>query len=141
MKIIGYDLYVKESPLPGIIEMYDELDDMLPHADFVSLHIPFDPHIGPTIGADELAKMKKGSFLINCARGGTVDEHALYDALNSGHLTGAGLDVFEQEPPQFQELLDHPLTTLTPHIGASTTEGQERVGIEVAKVMMEALGG
>lgn len=141
MKVIGYDLYIKESPMPEIIEMYDDLDEMLPHADVVSLHIPFDPNLGPTIGKNELAKMKKGSYLINCARGGTVDEHALYDALNSGHIAGAGLDVFEQEPPQFQELLDHPQTTLTPHIGAQTREGTERVGVEVAKVMIEALGG
>ena len=127
--------------MPDVIKMYDELSDMLPLADFVSLHIPFDANIGPTIGADELAVMKEGSYLINCARGGTVDEHALFNALNSGHIAGAGLDVFEQEPPQYQELLDHPRTTLTPHIGASTAEGQARVGVEVAKVMIDALGG
>jgi D-3-phosphoglycerate dehydrogenase len=141
MKVIGYDLYVKESPLPDIIAMYDELDDMLPHADFISLHIPYDPNIGPTIGAKELAKMKPGVYLINCARGGTVDERALLEALNSGQIAGAGLDVFEKEPPQFTELLEHPNTTLTPHIGAATAEGQGRVGVEVAKVMIEALGG
>ncbi len=140
MKVIAYDLFIKKSPIPDIITMYDELDDILPNADFISLHIPFDPNIGATIGKAELAKMKKGSYLINCARGGTVDEQALLDALNSGHIAGAGLDVFEQEPPQFMELLEHPNTTLTPHIGAATFEGQGRVGVEVAKVMIDALG-
>ena len=139
MKVIGYDLYVKESPLPGIIKMYNELDEMLPHADFVSLHIPFDPNIGNTIGPKEIAKMKKGSYLINCARGGTVDEQALLDALNSGHIAGAGLDVFETEPPTCSMLLEHPNTTLTPHIGAQTKEGSARVGVAVAEVMIEAL--
>lgn len=139
MKVVAYDLYVKESPMPDIIQMYDEQDEMLPLADFISLHIPFDPNIGPTIGAKELEKMKQGSYIINCARGGTVDEQALLDALNSGHIAGAGLDVFEQEPPQNMDLLEHPNTTLTPHIGASTTEGQARVGVEVAKVMIDAL--
>jgi D-3-phosphoglycerate dehydrogenase len=140
MNVIGYDLYIKESPMPGLIKMYNELEEMLPEADFVSLHIPFDPNIGPTIGQKEIDLMKKGSYLINCARGGTVDEHALFNALNTGKIAGAGLDVFEQEPPQFKELLDHPNTTLTPHIGASTVEGSARVGVAVAEVMIEALG-
>lgn len=139
MKVIAYDLYVKESPLPDIIEMHAELEEMLPHADFVSMHIPFDPNVDPTIGRKQLEKMKPGSYLINCARGGTVDEKALLDALDSGHIAGAGLDVFEKEPPQNTDLLEHPLTTLTPHIGASTAEGQARVGVEVAKVLIDAL--
>ena len=139
MRVIGYDLYVKQSPLPGIIEMYDELDDMLPHADFISLHIPFDPNVGNTLGAKEIARMKKGSYVINCARGGTVDEQALLGALNSGHIAGAGLDVFETEPPTCSLLLEHPNTTLTPHLGAQTKEGSARVGIAVAEVMIEAL--
>jgi len=139
MNVIAYDLYVKESPLPDTIEMYPDLEGMLPHADFVSMHIPFDPNVDPTIGKKQLDLMKPGSYLINCARGGTVDETALLNALNSGHIAGAGLDVFEKEPPQNTDLLEHSNTTLTPHIGASTTEGQARVGVEVAKVMIEAL--
>ena len=106
------------------------LDEMLSKADFISLHVPF---IGrPFFSTDEFAKMKDGVILINCARGGTVDEDALLAALESGKVAAAGLDVFENEPTPRRALLDHPRVSLTPHIGASTLEAQANIGRELA---------
>lgn len=133
MKVLAYDKYVKESPLPGVKMV--SLEELLRESDFVSLHIPPDP-AGPVIGAKEIAMMKDGAFLINCARGGVVDEKALLAALNSGKLGGAGLDVFEEEPPKNMELLRHPKVTLTPHIGAQTHEAQARIGDELVEILL-----
>ncbi|MEN3010633.1 MAG: D-2-hydroxyacid dehydrogenase [Candidatus Bipolaricaulaceae bacterium] len=133
MRVLAYDKYVKESPLPGVRMV--SLEELLRESDFVSLHIPPDP-AGPVIGAQELALMKDGAFLINCARGGVVDERALLAALNSGKLGGAGLDVFEEEPPKNMELLRHPKVTLTPHIGAQTHEAQARIGDEIVEILL-----
>jgi D-3-phosphoglycerate dehydrogenase len=91
------------------------------------------------IDAPALKKMKKTAYLINCSRGGVVDEKALLDALNAGEIAGAGLDVFEEEPTQNLELVSHPNVSVTPHIGASTVEAQDRVGIEIATKIVEAL--
>lgn len=133
MKVIAYDKYVKESPIPGVKMV--SLEELLRESDFVTLHVPPDP-TGPVIGAREIALMKDGAFLINCARGGVVDEKALLEALNSGKLGGAGLDVFEEEPPKNMELLRHPKVTLTPHIGAQTREAQARIGDEVVEILL-----
>lgn len=133
MKVLAYDKYVKESPLPGVKMV--SLEELLRESDFVTLHIPPDP-TGPVIGAREIAMMKDGAFLINCARGGVVDEKALLEALNSGKLAGAGLDVFEEEPPKNMELLRHPKVTLTPHIGAQTHEAQARIGDEIVEILL-----
>jgi D-3-phosphoglycerate dehydrogenase len=139
MRVIAYDKFVKESPLPEVRMV--SLEELLREADFVTLHVPPDP-AGPVIGAAEIAKMKDGAYLINCARGGVVDEAALLEALESGKLAGAGLDVFQQEPPTDTELLRHPKVSLTPHIGAQTREAQARVGDEVADILLEfARGG
>jgi len=134
MRVIAFDKFVQESPLPEV-EMVS-MDELLSRADFVTLHVPADP-AGPVIGKDEIAKMKDGAYLINCARGGVVDEAALLSALNSGKLAGAGLDVFEEEPPKNMELLRHPKVSLTPHIGAQTKEAQGRVGDEVVDILLE----
>ena len=133
MKVLAYDKYVKEAPIPGVKMV--TLEELLRESDFVSLHIPPDP-AGPVIGAKEIALMKDGAFLINCARGGVVDEQALLAALNSGKLGGAGLDVFEEEPPTNMELLRHPKVTLTPHIGAQTHEAQARIGDEIVEILL-----
>jgi len=133
MKVLAYDKYVKESSLPGVKMV--SLEELLRESDFVTLHIPPDP-TGPVIGAREIAMMKDGAFLINCARGGVVDEKALLEALNSGKLAGAGLDVFEEEPPKNMELLRHPKVTLTPHIGAQTHEAQARIGDEIVEILL-----
>ncbi len=111
---------------------------ILKNADFITLHVPaIDGK--PVIGAEEFAIMKKGAAIVNCARGGVIDEQALINALNSGHLAFAGLDVFENEPTPSKEILSHAKISLSPHIGAATNEAQERIGVELAQLMIEAL--
>ncbi len=139
MRVIAYDKYITESPLPEVTMV--SLEELLRESDFITLHIPPDP-AGPVIGKAEIEKMKDGAYLINCARGGVVDEEALLEALDSGKLAGAGLDVFAEEPPTDERLLKHPKVTLTPHIGAQTKEAQARVGEEVAEIVISfAKGG
>jgi len=137
MRVLAYDAYLDQCPVQGLAEMV-ELDRLLAESDFISLHIPFDPEVGPTIGAEQLAKMKDGVRIVNCARGGVVDEAALVEALASGKVAGAALDVFETEPPE----AEHPVfgaenVSLTPHIGAATVEAQARVGAEAAQIVIE----
>jgi D-3-phosphoglycerate dehydrogenase / 2-oxoglutarate reductase len=114
------------------------LSGLLAQSDIISLHVPGAKH-GPLIGADEFALMKKGSIIINASRGGVINEEALLAALDSGHLAGAGLDVFANEPTPDSRLLAHPHISVTPHIGAATEEAQERIGIELAEKVIEAL--
>lgn len=106
------------------------LDEMLPQADILSLHIPFTGK--PALSKAEFDKMKPGTILINAARGGTVDEKAMLEALDNGQLLAAGLDVFEDEPNPRADILAHDRISLSPHIGASTAEAQEKIGIELA---------
>ncbi len=138
MKVVAYDKFVKESPIPEV--QLVPLEELLREADFVTLHVPADP-AGPVIGKRELALMKNGAYLINCARGGVVDEQALLEALKSGKLAGAGLDVYVTEPPTDSELLRLPNVSLTPHIGAQTREAQARVGDEVVEILLEFARG
>ena len=123
------------------VAVCSNLEEMLTKSDFVSLHIPLDKEKGATIGEAELAKMKDGAILINCARGGTVDEGALLNALNSGKIAGAGIDVWTNEPctEAQKELICHPNVSATPHIGGSTNEAQDRVGIEIAERVVAEL--
>jgi len=137
MDVIAYDLYVAESPLEGI-EMVAR-DEALARADYLSLHLPFDKEKGADIGAAEFAKMKDGAYLVNCARGGVVDEDAMLAALDSGKLAGAGVDVFVGEPAPRAEVIGHPQVICTPHLGASTAEGQDRVADLVVEVLLEEL--
>ena len=113
------------------------MDEMLSQADVITLHIPFTG--GPVLSNSEFAKMKDGVILINAARGGTVDEDALLEALNSEKVAAAGLDVFENEPTPREDLLQHPNVCSTPHIGASTVEAQEKIGVELADQLIEHL--
>ena len=115
-----------------------ELNELLATSDMVSVHVPAQADGSAVIGAVELASMKAGSFLVNAARGGSVDEDALLEALESGHLGGAGLDVFVGEPTPRADVLAHPKLALTPHIGAATSEAQDRIGLELA-AQIEAL--
>jgi D-3-phosphoglycerate dehydrogenase len=137
MTVIGWDKYVEKSPVDFIERV--EFDDILARSDFISLHIPFIKADGPTLSAAEFAKMKDGVYLVNCARGGTVEEKALLDALTSGKVAKAAIDVFEKEPAENNDLINHPNVNCTPHIGASTVEGQSRVGTEVAQKVIDAL--
>jgi len=142
MQVIVFDVVFESSAsLKGETEQKHgvevcSLDELLRRADCVSLHTP---GLGkPLIDAEAFRKMKKGAVLINCSRGGIVDEQALLDALDSGHLLAAGLDVFAHEPTPDSRLLNHPRISVSPHIGASTAEAQERVGIEMARRIIEA---
>ena len=137
MRTIAYDAYVGTCPVAGAAEMVD-MDRLLAESDFISLHIPFDPAVGSTIGAGEFAKMKDGVRIVNCARGGVIDEGALVAAMESGKVAGAALDVFETEPVA----ADHAIlalenVSLTPHIGAATVEAQSRVGAEAAQIVID----
>ena len=114
-------------------------DDVVSRADFITLHLPFAADTKNLFGAATLAKMKKGAFLINCARGGIVDETALYEALQSGHLAGAALDVFEKEPSGPSPLFELDNVLASPHVGASTKEAQDKVAIELAEVFVDFL--
>ncbi len=134
MKVIAYDPYVTSTDLD--VELLP-MDEVLPRADYLSLHMPYDKAAGHAVGPVEIEKMKDGAFLINCARGGVVSEKSLLAALNSGKLAGAGIDVFMEEPNPYPELIHHPRVSVTPHIGASTSEAQERIGNEVATLLIE----
>jgi len=107
-------------------------------ADLISLHLPFTG--APVLDAEAFAQMQDGVVILNAARGGTIDEASLLAAIESGKVSAAGLDVFENEPTPKQELLDHPKISCTPHIGASTTQAQEKIGLELADNIMEVLG-
>ena len=141
MRIIAYDKFINKSPLPGIVEMVS-FERLLAESDFISVHIPFDPKEGAAIGTAEFAKMKDGVRVVNCARGGVIDEEALAEALKSGKVAGAALDVFLNEPPDINApLFAQENLSLTPHIGASTAEAQGRVGAEAAKIVIEFARG
>lgn len=133
MKIIYTDIIGEVPNCEGCTYMSQE--EVLKNADFISLHIPFDKKAGANISTKEFALMKDGVYLINCARGGVVDEKALLEALNSGKVAGAGVDVFEKEPTDNLELVRHPKVSATPHIGASTKEAQTRIGEEVVSLI------
>lgn len=115
----------------------EPIEDILRHADFITLHVPAQD--GYVIGKDELESMKDGVGIINAARGGIIDEVALIDALESGKVAFAGLDVFEEEPTPAVQVLMHPKVSLTPHIGAATLEAQDRIGIELAEQIISLL--
>jgi D-3-phosphoglycerate dehydrogenase len=116
-------------------------EELIKNADIISLHMPLIKAEGPTVTTKEFAAMKKGVVIINCARGGVVSERDLLTALNDGTVRYAGIDVFENEPTteSQQELINHPRVSVTPHIGASTDEAQDRVGIEIAQRVVEVL--
>ena len=115
------------------------LDDLLQQSDVVSLHTSLSPATEKMINAAAIAKMKKGARIINCARGELIDEAALAEALRSGHLAGAGLDTFAQEPPKNSPLIGMPNVIATPHIAGSTREAQEEVGTAIAQQVRDYL--
>jgi D-3-phosphoglycerate dehydrogenase len=141
MTLLGSDPYVtaEQAALRGV-ELVD-LDALLERSDAVTVHVPLTRGTTALLDAAALARMKPGAFVLNVARGGIVDEAALADALREGRLAGAGIDVFDQEPPTGSPLLDAPNTVLTPHLGASTAEAQVAVAEEVAEQILDVLAG
>lgn len=133
MKIIYADVLGKQD---NLAYEFMDLDNLLKVSDYVSLHVPYDKDKGALISSREISMMNEGAVIINCARGKVVDEEALLEGLNSGKLAGAGIDVFEQEPSKNTELINHERVSVTPHIGASTKEAQERIGKEVAAIVI-----
>lgn len=134
MNIIYNDMFGRQDSLT-----YDflELEDLLKSSDFISLHVPYDKEKGSLIGKAQFDIMKDGVYLINCARGKVVEEAALLEALDSGKVAGAGIDVFEEEPTKNEALVNHPKVSVTPHIGAATKEAQERIGEEVVTTISD----
>jgi len=141
MRVVAYDPYLSATRARSLqVELVDELDDLLASADFISLHTPLTAETRHILDAARLQKTKRGVRIINCARGGLIDETALVQALADGHVAGAALDVFEIEPlPPDSPLRSAPNLVLTPHLGASTAEAQESVGIEIAQSIREVL--
>src|SRR4051812_46063289 len=139
MKVIAYDPYLSPERAADIGVEKVDLDELLRRADFVTLHTPLTERTKNVIDAKALAAMKPGSRLVNCARGGLVDEAALRAALDSGHIAGAAFDVFTEEPATNNPLFGHPNVVCTPHLGAATTEAQENVALQVAEQMSDYL--
>ncbi|KPJ69226.1 3-phosphoglycerate dehydrogenase [candidate division WOR-1 bacterium DG_54_3] len=139
MKVIAYDPYIK----PDTIERLDvepiSFDELLQRSDYITIHAPRTDETANMINRETIARMKRGAMLINCARGGIVNENDLYDALESGHLSGAALDVFSKEPPGKTKLMSLPNFICTPHLGASTKEAQDKVATDVAKQIVAYL--
>ncbi len=141
MVVVAVDPFVTaEQAAHHGVELVD-LDTLLARSDVVTVHVPLTRATRGLIGREAIAKLKPGSIVLNVARGGIVDEAAVAEALGSGHLAGAGIDVFEQEPPTGSPLLGAPNTLLTPHLGASTEEAQVLVAEEVAAQVLEVLAG
>jgi D-3-phosphoglycerate dehydrogenase len=132
MTVVAYDPYVKA--VEGVKMV--KLDELLAQSDYISLHLPKTKESANMIGKDQFAKMKNGVRVINCARGGIIDENALHDALVSGKVAGAALDVYAEEPPTDWKLVKLPNVICSPHIGAATKEAQGRVGAEVAEKLI-----
>lgn len=144
MKVEAYDPFIKEANLDLEIFGADKvsvkiktssLENILKSSDFITMHVPG----GKVITAKEIAQMKSGVILANASRGGVIDENDLIEGLNSGKIAHACLDVFENEPTPNEAILKHPKISLTPHIGAATEEAQERIGIELASLIIEKL--
>ncbi len=139
MKVIAYDPFLSEERARQMGVQKVELDELLHRADFITLHVPLTDKTRNILSRENLARTKKGVRIINCARGGLVDEDALADALKSGHVAGAALDVFAVEPATESPLFNLPNVVCTPHLGASTTEAQENVALQVAEQMSDYL--
>jgi D-3-phosphoglycerate dehydrogenase len=141
MRVVAYDPYLSATRARSLqVELVDEIDDLLAAADFISLHTPLTAETHHILDGVRLKKTKRGVRVINCARGGLLDEAALTQALRDGHVSSAALDVFETEPlPPDSPLREAPNIVLTPHLGASTAEAQESVGIEIAQSIRAVL--
>lgn len=142
MKIVAYDPFIKKSKADAIgARLHDRLEDLLREADVITFHTPLTPLTRNMITEKEIALTKENVIFVNCARGGIVNEDALYAALKSGKIFAAGVDVFEKEPPQSNRLLELENVIATPHIGANTMEGQKAVSVIAAEQVLNALHG
>ncbi len=139
MKVIAYDPFLGEEKAEKMGVEKVELNALLARADFITLHVPYTEQTANILSRENLEKTKKGVRIINCARGGLVDEEALADLLKSGHVAGAALDVFAEEPAKENPLFNLPNVVCTPHLGAATTEAQENVALQVAEQMSDFL--
>jgi len=139
MKVVAYDPFLSEERAIEMGVEKADLDTLFSKADFITLHVPMTDKTKNIISAEAIAKMKKGVRIINCARGGLVDEAALAEAIKSGHVAGAGFDVFEVEPAKESPLFGLPNVVCTPHLGASTSEAQENVALQVAEQISDYL--
>jgi D-3-phosphoglycerate dehydrogenase len=139
MKVVAYDPFLGEEKADKMGVEKVELEELLTRADFITLHVPFTDATANILSRENLAKTKKGVRIINCARGGLVDEEALADMLKSGHIAGAAFDVFAVEPAKENPLFNLPNVVCTPHLGAATTEAQENVALQVADQMANYL--
>lgn len=142
MQVLAYDPYIDRTDYDGPAVLLDSLEDLLARADFVTLHVPLTDETRHMINAERLARMKAGSYLINTARGAAVDETALAAALQSGHLAGAGIDVFAQEPPDPEHpLQDAPNALLTPHVAGLSDRALVQVATQAAQGIIDVLQG
>jgi len=139
MKVVAYDPFLSEDRATEIGVEKVELDDLLARADFITMHVPLTDQTRNILSRENIAKLKKGVRIVNCARGGLVDEEALADALKAGHVAGAAFDVFAVEPATDSPLFNLPNVVVTPHLGAATTEAQENVALQVAEQMSDYL--
>ncbi len=139
MKVLAYDPFLSDEKAAKMGVEKVELDDLLSRADFITLHVPLTDQTRNILSREALEKTRKGVRIINCARGGLVDEEALADLLKSGHVAGAAFDVFSVEPAKDNPLFDLPNVVCTPHLGAATTEAQENVALQVAEQMSDYL--
>ncbi|MEL7094284.1 MAG: phosphoglycerate dehydrogenase, partial [Pseudomonadota bacterium] len=139
MKVLAYDPFLGQEKADQMGVDKVELDELLTRADFITLHVPLTDQTRNILSAEALAKTKKGVRIINCARGGLVDEAALAELLQSGHVAGAAFDVFAEEPANENPLFNLPNVVCTPHLGAATTEAQENVALQVAEQMSDYL--
>ncbi|MDG1532088.1 MAG: phosphoglycerate dehydrogenase [Paracoccaceae bacterium] len=139
MKVVAYDPYLSQERADKLGIQKVELDELLARADFITLHVPFTDQTANILSAENIAKTKKGVRIVNCARGGLVDEAALAEALKSGHVAGAAFDVFAVEPATDSPLFNLPNVVCTPHLGAATTEAQENVALQVAEQISDYL--
>jgi len=145
MRVVAYDPYVTSARAQQLGVQLLSLDELLEQSDFVTIHMPKTPETTGMIGTEQFARMKPTAYVVNVARGGLIDEAALHTALTAGEIAGAGLDVFTSEPPAeggtAAALLSLPNVVVTPHLGASTEEAQEKAGVSVANSVRLALGG
>jgi len=139
MDILGYDPFLSEEQITQRGAEAVALKDLYARSDFVSLHIPLSPQTRNLIDGQAIGFMKRGAYLICAARGGVVDETALLNALESGQIAGAALDVFSTEPPGLTALVAHPNVVATPHVGAQTAEAQVRAAVDIAEEVLTAL--